>query len=66
MPDVLTKKDLDTLETLLTYDSSSSMYAMLQSKGYKYAVLADGVVRENSLSGPPPIISCALLHEERE
>ncbi|WP_346833304.1 hypothetical protein ABDX87_13660 [Pseudomonas abietaniphila] len=51
MPDILTKKDLDTLEILLTYDSASSMYAMLQSKGYKYAVLADGVVRDNSLSG---------------
>lgn len=34
MTQTLTKKDLETLNILLTYDSASSMYGVLQLKGY--------------------------------
>lgn len=51
MPQYLTKQDLKTLDVLLTYDSVSTMYAVLQQKGYKYAALAENVVSESSASG---------------
>lgn len=39
------------MDVLLTYDSVSTMYAVLQQKGYKYAALAENVVSESSASG---------------
>ncbi|WP_146749659.1 MULTISPECIES: hypothetical protein [unclassified Pseudomonas] len=51
MPQNLTKQDLQTLDILLTYDSVSTMYAVLQQKGYRYAVLAENVVSQSSASG---------------
>lgn len=51
MPQNLTQQDLKALDILLTYDSVSSMYAVLQHKGYSYAILAENVVSQSSASG---------------
>lgn len=51
MPQNLTQQDLKTLDILLTHDSVSSMYAVLQLKGYNYAILAENVVSQSSASG---------------
>ncbi|MEX6664096.1 hypothetical protein [Pseudomonas sp. W2-17] len=51
MPEHLSKSDLDMLNTLRVYDSPGAMYDVLQSYGYKYAVLAGGIMDANSLSG---------------
>jgi hypothetical protein len=65
MPQVLTHQDLQTLDVLLTYDSVSSMYAFLGQKGYKYAVLAENVVSQSSVSGAAAV-SFLKLTAERE
>lgn len=51
MTEKLNANDIKTLEILLQYDSASSMYAFLQIKGYKYAILAESVVTGSSVSG---------------
>src|SRR5207253_7030060 len=51
MTQVLTIADLDHARNLLRSQGPSSMYDFLSAKGYKYATLANGVAKGNSVAG---------------
>jgi subtilisin-like proprotein convertase family protein/Ca2+-binding RTX toxin-like protein len=51
MEQTLTKTDLDHARSLLESQGPGSMYDFLSARGYKYATLANGVAKGNSVSG---------------
>jgi hypothetical protein len=51
MVDRLKTQDLEILEVMLNFGTPSYVYEILSVRGYKYAVLADSVVKQNSLMG---------------
>lgn len=55
MVDVLKGKDLDYAQSLLDGNGPAAMYDYLTARGYKYAELANGVAKGNSLAGEAAI-----------
>jgi len=55
MEQVLTQSDLDHARTLLNERGPSAMYDYFESKGYRYATLANGVARGDSIAGEAAI-----------
>lgn len=47
----LSHSDIELASELLTKEGPSAMYDKLAEKGDKYAVLANGVARGNSIAG---------------
>ncbi|MBD8147980.1 S8 family serine peptidase [Pseudomonas fluorescens] len=55
MPQQLTAVDLEQAKRILDSSGPSAAYDFLSGKGYKYATLANGVAKGNSLSGEAAI-----------
>ncbi|MGK3118991.1 S8 family serine peptidase [Pseudomonas corrugata] len=55
MAEVLKQADLDYAQSLLGSNGPAAMYDYLAARGYKYAELANGVAKGNSLAGEAAI-----------
>ena len=51
----LNQSDLNAAKSLLNSSGPAAMYSYLESKGYKYATLANGVAKGDSLAGEAAI-----------
>lgn len=51
MPARISLSHLEEMKMALRDEGPDAMYAVIQSRGYNYAILARGVVSKSSLSG---------------
>ena len=64
MPQELRMTDLNYAKGLLESKGPTEMYDFLASKGYKYATLANGVAKRNSVAGDVSVHYMKSVAEE--